>query len=83
MDVYGTWKVIFVPNAPRAQGTMLSCIRVSVTRVFVIFFGQQPETTFEQWRNHHDQKNKMALQCGRMTVVIFAGRNGLNVYLKL
>ena len=39
---------IFVPSARRAQGTMLSRTRVSVTRVFLIFFRQQPETTFEQ-----------------------------------
>ena len=33
-----------------AQGTMLSCIlnRASVTRVFLVFFRQQPETTFER-----------------------------------
>ena len=39
---------IFVPSARRAQGTMLSRTRVSVTRVFLIFFRQQPEITFEQ-----------------------------------
>ena len=33
-----------------AQGTMLSCILncASVTRVFLVFFRQQPETFFEQ-----------------------------------
>ena len=39
---------IFVPSARRVQGTMSSCTRVSVTRVFLVFFRQQPETTFEQ-----------------------------------
>ena len=38
-----------------AQGTMLSCILncASVTRVFLVFFRQQPETTFEQCSFHY------------------------------
>ena len=48
-------KLIFiVPSARRAQGTMLSCILncASVTRVFLVFFRQQPQTTFEQCSFH-------------------------------
>ena len=46
--------IIIVPSARRAQGTMLSCILncASVTRVFLVFFRQQPQTTFEQCSFH-------------------------------
>ena len=42
--------IIIGPSARRAQGTVLSCMLnyASVTRIFLVFFRQQPETTFEQ-----------------------------------